>query len=233
MANSTNKFAVIGLGQFGSAVAKNLAAKGAEVLAIDKDMDRIEAIKDEVAYAVSLDATDIRALTSQNVADMDAVLVAIGENTEGLLLTVVQLLELKTKRIIARAMSQQQKLILDKLGVKEILSPEDEVGMMVAEMLLNPNMKAIMPLPDSYEIAEIQTPRRVFKRTLRDIGLMENYRLELIAIKRRYDEFYDARKRSVEHLLIRPADDTVLEYSDVIIILGKTQDVDKFVSFNK
>jgi trk system potassium uptake protein TrkA len=233
MSASSSKFAVIGLGQFGLAVARNLAARGAEVLAIDRDMDRIEAIKDEVAYAVSLDATDYKALSSQNIADMDAVLVAIGENIEGLLLTVVQLLELKAKRIIARAVSQQQKLILGKLGVKEILSPEDEVGMMVAEMLLNPNMKAIMPLPDNYEIAEIQAPRRVFKRTIKDVGLLENYRLELIAIKRNYEEYYDARKRSVEHLLIRPADDTVLEYSDVIIVLGKTQDVAKFVDFNK
>jgi trk system potassium uptake protein len=230
---SYSKFAVIGLGQFGLAVARNLAAKGAEVLAIDKDLGRIESVKDEVAYAVSLDATDFKSLASQNIADMDAVLVAIGENIEGLLLTVVQLLELKAKRIIARAVSQQQKLILSKLGVKEILSPEDEVGMMVAEMLINPNMKAIMPLPDNYEIAEIQAPRRVFKRTIKDVGLLENYRLELIAIKRHYEEYYDARKRSVEHLLIRPADDTVLEYSDVIIVLGKTQDVDKFVEFNK
>jgi trk system potassium uptake protein TrkA len=228
-----NKFAVIGLGQFGYSVAKNLALRGAEVLAIDKDIDRVEMIKDEVAYAVALDATDIKALNSQNISEMDAVLVAIGENIEGLLLTVVQLLEMKTRRIIARAMSQQQKLILDKLGVKEILSPEDEVGMMVAEMLINPNMKAIMPLPDNYEIVEIQTPRRVFKRTVKEIGLADNYRLELIAIKRKYEEYYEARKRTVEHLLIRPSEDTTLEYSDIIIVLGKTQDVDKFIEFNK
>lgn len=228
-----HRFAVIGLGQFGYSVARNLAARGAEVLAIDKDIDLIEEIRDDVAYAVALDATDFKALSSQSIADMDAVLVAIGENTEGLLLTVVQLLELKAKRIIARAMSQQQKLILQKLGITEILSPEEEVGMMIAEMLLNPNMKAILPLPDSYEIVEIQVPRRVFKRSLKDIGLAENFRLELIAIKRKYEEYFDARKRSVEHLIIRPSEDTELEYSDVIIVLGKSQDVGKFIEFNK
>ncbi len=228
-----NRFAVIGLGQFGYSVARNLAARGAEVLAIDKDIDLVEEIKDDVAYAVALDASDFKALSSQSIADMDAVLVAIGENTEGLLLTVVQLLELKAKRIIARAMSQQQKLILQKLGISEIISPEEEVGMMIAEMLLNPNMKAIMPLPDSYEIVEIQVPRRVFKRSLKDIGLADNFRLELIAIKRKYEEYFDARKRSVEHLIIRPSEDTELEYSDVIIVLGKSQDVVKFIEFNK
>jgi trk system potassium uptake protein TrkA len=228
-----HRFAVIGLGQFGYSVARNLASRGAEVLAIDKDIDLVEEIRDDVAYAVALDATDFKALSSQSIADMDAVLVAIGENTEGLLLTVVQLLELKAKRIIARAMSQQQKLILQKLGITEIISPEEEIGMMVAEMLLNPNMKAILPLPDNYEIVEIQVPRRVFKRSLKDIGLAENFRLELIAIKRKYEEYFDARKRSVEHLIIRPSEDTELEYSDVIIVLGKSQDVGKFIEFNK
>jgi len=228
-----HRFAVIGLGQFGYSVARNLASRGAEVLAIDKDIDLVEEIRDDVAYAVALDATDFKALSSQSIADMDAVLVAIGENTEGLLLTVVQLLELKAKRIIARAMSQQQKLILQKLGITEIISPEEEIGMMVAEMLLNPNMKAILPLPDNYEIVEIQVPRRVFKRSLKDIGLSENFRLELIAIKRKYEEYLDARKRSVEHLIIRPSEDTELEYSDVIIVLGKSQDVGKFIEFNK
>ncbi|MCS6967763.1 MAG: TrkA family potassium uptake protein [Cytophagales bacterium] len=231
--SSGHRFAVIGLGQFGFSVARNLAARGAEVLAIDKDIDLVEEIRDEVAYAVALDATDFKALSSQSIADMDAVLVAIGENTEGLLLTVVQLLELKAKRIIARAMSQQQKLILQKLGITEIISPEEEIGMMVAEMLLNPNMKAIMPLPDNYEIVEIQVPRKAYKRSLKDIGLADNYRLELIAIKRKYEEYFDARKRSMEHLIIRPSEDTELEYSDVIIVLGKSQDVVKFIEFNK
>jgi len=129
-----DRFAVIGMGQFGFRVAKQLTSKGAEVLAIDKDFDLVEMIKDEVTYAVSLDSTDIKALGSQNLQDMDAVLVAIGENIEGLLLTTVLLLELNVKRIVARAMSDQQRIILEKLGVKEILSPEDEVGLMVPDV---------------------------------------------------------------------------------------------------
>ena len=86
------RFAIIGLGQFGFAVAKKLTDKGAEVLAIDRDIERIDLIKDDVAYAVAMDSTDIKALVAQNVAEMDAVLIAIGENIEGLLLTTVHLL---------------------------------------------------------------------------------------------------------------------------------------------
>lgn len=227
-----NKFAVIGLGHFGYAVARNLAERGAEVLAIDRDMDRVDLVKDEVAYAVTLDATDMRALSSQNVTDMDAVLVAIGENTEGLLMTTVQLLELKVKRIIARAMSQQQRLILEKLGIKEILSPEDEVGKLVAESLLNPNMKAFLPLPDDYSIVEIKAPRRIINRPVEKIGFMSNYDLDLIAIKRRYEEYDEGQKEYVQHLIDRPKDDTIIENTDELIVMGKSYDLEKFVQLN-
>lgn len=228
-----SKFAIIGLGHFGYAVAKNLALRGAEVLAIDRDMDRVDLVKDEVAYAVALDATDMRALSSQNVTDMDAVLVAIGENTEGLLLTTVQLLELGVKRIIARAMTDQQRLILNKLGVQEILSPEDEVGKLVAESLINPNMKAFLPLPDDYSIVEIQSPRRIVNRPIDKIGFMANYDLDLIAIKRRYEEYNNGdEKEYVQHLLDRPKEDTIIENSDVLIVMGKSYDLEKFVQLN-
>lgn len=228
-----DKFAVIGLGHFGYAVARNLAARGAEVLAIDRDIERVESIKDEVAYAVALDATDIKALSSQNVADMDAVLVAIGENIEGLLLTTVQLLELGVKRIIARAMADQQRLILEKLGVKEILSPEDEVGKLVAEKLLNPNMKAFLPLPDNYSIVEIQAPRRIVNKKVGQVRFRDNYALDLIAIKRVYEEYHDGRKFFAEHLINRPTPDIAIEQSDVLIVLGKSNDVEKFVELNR
>ncbi|WP_338766107.1 TrkA family potassium uptake protein [Bernardetia sp. ABR2-2B] len=228
-----DKFAVIGLGHFGYAVARNLAARGAEVLAIDRDIERVESIKDDVAYAVALDATDIKALSSQNVADMDAVLVAIGENIEGLLLTTVQLLELNVKRIIARAMADQQRLILEKLGVKEILSPEDEVGKLVAEKLLNPNMKAFLPLPDNYSIVEIQAPRRIVNKKVGQVRFADNYALDLITIKRVYEEYHDGRKLFAEHLINRPTEDIAIEQSDVLIVLGKSNDVEKFVELNR
>lgn len=232
MINTTDKIAVIGLGQFGAAVAKNLAIRGAEVLAIDQDIEIVESIKDDVAYAVALDATDIKALASQNINDMDAVLVAIGENIEGLLLTVVQLIELKVKRIIARAMNQQQKLILEKLGVKDIISPEDIIGSMIAEMLLNPSMKAYLPMPDSYEIVEIQAPRKIMKKSLKEINLLGRYQLELITIKRKYEEYIDGRKKNVDHLVSKPNEETTIEYSDVIVVLGKSDDIDKFIDAN-
>ena len=231
---SAEKFAIIGLGHFGFSVAKNLAARGAEVLAIDKDMRRVEMIKDDVAYAAALDATDFKALNSQNIAEMDAVLVAIGENIEGLLLTTVQLLEMKAKRIIARAVSSQQRIILEKLGVKEILSPEDEVAVTMTERLLNPNMLAYLPLPDGYQIVELRMPKRIVSKTVGEIGFSDNFQIDLIALKRKYEEFTpDKRKITVDHLLKKPKRDTILEAADILVCMAKTQDLDKFTDVNK
>lgn len=228
-----NKFAVIGLGQFGNSIARTLAQRGAEVLAIDINIDYVEALKDEVAYAVALDATDLKALKAQNIADVDAVVVAIGENFEGLLLTTVLLLELKVERIIARAANAQQRMILQKMGVKEILSPEDTVGISVAEMLLHPNMKSFLSLGDNYEIVEINTPKRIVNQTIKEVRLRENYNLNLITIKREFEEKVDGEMVKKQHIIGVTTGDTVLKESDVIILLGKSEAVEKFIEINK
>lgn len=227
------KFAVIGLGQFGLAVAKRLSKKGAEVLAIDIDESRIELIKDDVAYAVALDSTDYKALYSQNVVDMDAVLVAIGENFEAQLITIVQLLEMKCKRIIARAMNDQQRMILEKMGVKEIISPENEAANIVSEMLFNPTMKNFLALPDNHEIAEIQAPARIVKKTVDEIDFEDSYNIQLIAIKRKYEEFENGRRIFKQHLIRKPNRNIAIEKTDELILLGLTSEIQKFVEINQ
>ncbi len=227
-----NKFAVIGLGQFGIAIARSLAKEGAEVMAIDNNPDRTEQIKDDVAHAVSLDATDQKVLEAQNIQDIDAVVVAIGEDFEALLMATVQLMELGVQRIIARAANDQQRMILEKLGIKEILSPEETVGKTLAKTLLNPNIKSFLPLPDGYEIVEINTPKRAADKTVKEIDLRRKYNLNLITIKRLFEETRDGKKLQVEHIVGVPRPDTKLLESDILIVLGKSKDVDKFVQLN-
>lgn len=229
-----NKFAVIGLGYFGSSIAKRLAQSGAEVLAIDRDPEMVELLKDDVAFSVALDSTDPKALKAQNIEKMDAVVVAIGENFEGLLLTTVHLLEMKVPRVIARAANAQQRMILEKVGVKEILAPEDEVGKTVAETLLHPNMKSFLTLPDDYEIVEVETPPRIIGRNLKDLGLREKYNLNLITIERCFDEpNTNGETVEVKHIVGVPKGDTKIQESDILIVMGKSKDVNKFIEVNK
>lgn len=227
------KFAVIGLGTFGMSIAKELARRGAEVLAIDNDPLHIEAIKDEVAFAVTLDATDRKALMSQNIQDMDTVVVAMGENFEALILTVVHLLELNVKKVMARANGAQQRLILEKMGVHEILSPELEVGRIVAERLMNPSLISFIPLPDGYEIAEIKTPPEIANRTLAEINLRNRYKLTLITIKRAFEKNINGEVITEEHIIGVPGSDTVIFDSDTIIVFGTTKDIQRFIEINQ
>lgn len=227
------KFAVIGLGQFGMSIAKTLASRGAEVIAIDNDLDKIEQIKEDVSYAVALDATDLKALSAQDINQVDAVVVAIGEDFEALLLATAHVLDLKIKRVIARAANIQQRMILEKIGVKEILSPEETVGKTVAETLLQPNLRSYIELPDDYEIVEIKTPKRVVNQAIKDIQLREEFDLNLITIKRSFEEQKNGEIVKVQHVIGVPRPDTTLHESDLLIIMGKGKDISKFVEINQ
>lgn len=225
------KFAVIGLGRFGTSIAKSLASKDHEVLAIDSNELRTESIKDDVAYAVALDSTDKKALEAQNLHLMDAVVVAIGENFEALLLTTALLQEIGVPRLISRAATPQQKLILTKIGIKEndILSPEDEVGRTVAEKLLQPNIRSYLPLPDDHEIVEITTPRKAIGKTVKFLGLREYYAINLITIKRGREEEVDGKIETVFHLIAVDGNTQLLEH-DIMFLFGKVGKIDAFVS---
>lgn len=228
-----NKFAVIGLGLFGLTIARTLAQKGAEVLAIDINPDLVEQVADEVAYAVALDATDVRALKEQNVQGMDAVVVAIGENFEGLLLCTVLLQDLKVKRIITRASSITQRMIIEKMGVQEILSPEDEVGIAIAQRLLNPDMVTFLDLPDKHKIVEVLAPRGVINKTISEVKLREKYGLNLITIRRSYDEKQKNEVVQTDHIIGVPSANTVIFKDDILILMGKNTYLQKFLDVNR
>lgn len=223
-----NTFAVIGVGKFGYEIAYNLADKGAQVFAFDSDEEKVENIKDEVAFAVTLDSTDKKALLSQKMEKVDAAVVAIGENFEAVILTCVHLQEIGIKRIIARASGAQQRMILEKIGITEILSPEDEVAKSVTDGLINPNILSALHLPDDFEIVEVKAPKEAVKKQIKELRLRQNYRLTLIAIKRESMNGKEIEK----HILGVPKYDTFIEEKDTLLLFGTAKDVEKFLEIN-
>ena len=222
------KFAVIGLGQFGTAIAKTLSSRNAEVIAIDKNIDKVEGIKDTVAYTVSIDATNKEALMSQNIQDMDCVIIAIGENFHSAILCANILVELGVKRIIGRAMGANERLILEKLGISEIISPEDELGFRITESILNPNIIFSMPLPDNYLIVELKTPKKICDEKLGEIKLREDFGLNLITILRASN-----KNTGIDHNISGiPSADTRINANDILVLFGKSKDLTKFIDIN-
>ena len=215
-----SKFAVIGVGRYGATIARRLAEKGAQVFAFDPNEEKIENIKDEVAFSVTLDATDIRALKMQNLEELDGAVVAIG-------------LDLGVKRVIARASGEHQRLILEKIGIKEILTPENEVAYVVREKLLNPNIVNFLQLPDDHEIAEIRAPKGVVGRTIDEIGFRNKYEMTLITIKREYEITKNGEECTEQHIIGVPKSETAIKEKDTLVVFGAAKSVERFIEINE
>ncbi len=126
---------VVGLGRFGSALALGLAERGCPVMAVDMRMEQVESLKDRLAYAVEVDATDVEALRSIDAQSCAAAVVAVGEDFESAVLAVAALKELGIARVIARARDSRQARILRAVGASEVIEVETEVGRRLAEQL--------------------------------------------------------------------------------------------------
>ncbi|MFA5574442.1 MAG: TrkA family potassium uptake protein [Brumimicrobium sp.] len=227
-----NKFAVIGVGKYGQSIARRLAEKGAQVFAFDIDEEKIEAIKDDVAFAITLNSADFKALSSQKLEDLDAAVVAIGENFEATVLTAVHLIDIGVKRIIARANGADQRLILEKIGIKEILAPEDEVGFLIREKLLNPSILSYLQLSDEFEVAEIKPPKGVLSKKISEIDFVNKYQLTLITMRREYDVKKKGQYEVEQHVIGVPKGDTVIESRDTLVLFGTEKNVQRFIEIN-
>ncbi|MDD2621849.1 MAG: TrkA family potassium uptake protein [Bacteroidales bacterium] len=226
------KFAVIGIGHFGKSIALNLMHKGAEVMAIDSNYEKIENISDEVSYAVTLNATDRKALLSQDITSFDAVIISIGNPLEQRLLCAALLLDLGVKRIVCRAMGRNERFILKKMGITDIISPEQEVGILVARRLMNPSLVSSLDLPDDYSVMEIVAPKHICGLPYAKINFRDKYKLSLITIKRDFSEDNAANKENSQHVLGVPDTKTVILSRDTLVLFGKNKDIEKFVEIN-
>ncbi|MBM3214463.1 TrkA family potassium uptake protein [Candidatus Poribacteria bacterium] len=220
------RIAVIGLGQLGRVLVQELSAAGAEVLAIDADMENVEAVKSLAAYAVRLDSTDADALRANNLAKMDAVVVTIGKDFESMVLTLQELLLMGVTCVHARASSPTHRLILERLGITDIIAPEEDAGRRLARRLVNPGLVDYIDLSDEYQIAEIQCPTKLAGSSLAKLELIRRYRVVVVTI-RRLDPDGTSRIIGV------PGPDTEIEAMDTLIVLGTPSDIHRLVEHNR
>ncbi|MGB0715003.1 MAG: potassium channel family protein [Phycisphaerae bacterium] len=217
------KFAIIGLGRFGERLARSLASAGAEVIAIDRHTRHVEAMRDHVTIAVRLDATDADSLRSQGVQHVDVAVVGIGEEFESSALTVAALRELGVKHIIARAMTDVQGRILQKVGADEIAQPESESAVRWAHRLMLPNLTQYIELGDDHSII-YRTPPTVFlDQPLSKLNLRNEFGVNLVAIERRVTRQTE-EDRSVDELQLEiPRANTVIKASDILVLIGSNE----------
>lgn len=225
------RIAIIGLGDFGTNLAKHLTEKGAEVLAIDNDFEKVDEIKDSVAVAVRLDATDEKALKAQGIQEMDAVVISIGQEFESTLLTVMNLINLGVRKIIARATTPIHKIILEKVGVHYIISPEEEVADKLSSSLMYEDVLEWIKLGSEYTIAYIPTPELFVGKTLQELDIRTKYNVNLITIKKITKILNKTTKQEEikERIIGVPGPGTVIEAGDILIIFGREKDIAKLI----
>lgn len=212
------RFAVIGLGRFGSRLAKNLAQAGQEVIAIDRLERRIEDIRDAVTVAVALDATDERAMRMQDIEKVDAAIVGIGENFESSALCIATLKQIGVPRVIGRAMTPTATRILFRIGADEVVNSDEESADRWALRLINPQFLDQFELAEGYSMVEIRAPQSWIGQTLLQIRPRNELGIHVVAIKRQVGE-------SNRETLYIPMPDVPFVPDDLLLLMGRNVDL--------
>ncbi len=211
------KFAVIGLGNFGFHAAKALFEDGHEVIAVDTDRTRVQVVGDFVTEAIVLNATDKEALKSLGLEEMDAVIVSTGTKISISIMICLYLQELGVKRILAKALDADHEKILRRVGATEVIHPERDMAIRVSRTLSRPNMLDFIPLSDEFDLVQVEPPKEFINRSLKDLNLRAMYNVHIIAIK----------KLAPESFILAPPANYEIQETDILMILGKSVDIDK------
>jgi len=224
------KFAVIGLGRFGWAVASTLAANGIDVLAIDNDTKLVEDIKEKVAIAVCLDSTDEMALRGHSITDYDAVVLAIGNNIQANILTCAILKKIGVNMIYAKVENHLHAKILEFMGVKNIYFPEELVGEQLAKTLISKNVLEYVSLTSGHIMIEIVAPYEFVGKTLQELALPLQRGINVVAIKYNYLNITEDGHNIVEvRINDMPGANDIVHEGDIIILLGPKGNIDKLI----
>ena len=208
---------VIGLGIFGFNIAKDLYENGFEVVAIDKNKEVIQKIRDFCTKAVLADGTDKEVIESIGIQPEDVVIVSFGEDLAASTLITLRLKEMKVKKIIVKAPNEDHKHVLEKVGATEVIIPEREMADKVAKSLISPNVLDYIPLSEDYTVSEIVPPPSFMGKTIGELHLRSKYHIEVIAI----------REMLPERLTMVPRADFTIKDSDVLVVIGKEKDIQK------
>jgi trk system potassium uptake protein len=213
-------YAVIGLGRFGLSIVSKLFEAGQEVMGIDIDEERIDDGKLSLTHAVVLDSTEEESLKSVGIRNFDYVIVAIGNDMQASILTVMLLKEMGVQKVIAKALNKRHGQVLSKVGADWVIHPERDMGERVAHQLLSPNVLNYIELSSEYNIEEIMVPPSMATKSLRELDLRANYNVNAIAIL------------SNEDLIISPSPDQIIQNGDKLVVIGHREDLNDFTNIH-
>jgi len=211
---------IIGAGRFGTHLARRLSEFGCEIVLADKDEKRIEDLTQDGYHAVEMDAEDDDALKEAGVQEADTVVVSIGENMQGSILTTLHLKELKVKRIVCRALDAKHATVLEKLGADLVVLPSRDMAYRLAERLRDHAGSDRQELSGEYQLAHVRLGPPLHGKTLAEASLREQYHVNVVLLTR------PGPQESTQAL--EPAPAVKLALNDVLIVAGLRENINKF-----
>lgn len=213
------RFAVFGLGHFGSYVVRTLYQAGQEVIAVDRNSELVRDLADFASEAIVADATDRVELEALGLGEVDAAIVSLGQRLDVITLAALHLRELGVPRIAVKALSEEHGRILRAIGIQEVIHPEKDSAIRLANRLIRTDVIDFLPLMSGYSIAEIKAPPEFIGKSLRELALRNRLKVQLIAIQR--------GEGDQKQLNIVPRGEDVIQPGDLMILLGEDNDLER------
>jgi trk system potassium uptake protein TrkA len=210
-----NKFAVIGLGNFGFNVAKTLFEEGSDVLALDIDEERIQKVRPYCTQAIVGDAIQKEMLATLGFEEMDAVVVSMGDDANAATLITLYLKELGVKRSIVKANNEDHGKILRNVGATDVIFPEKDMAIKVARSLSSPDVLDYFPMSGDYIIAEVAPVNALVGKSLAEAQLRAKYNIDVIGVK----------ELIPENFVLVPKADFIIKHSDILVVIGTQDDI--------
>ncbi|AMC92580.1 potassium transporter [Erysipelothrix larvae] len=213
--------AVLGLGLFGSAVARGLAEDGVSVIAVDENMDHVEGVMDAVDNAVQADFTKLDQLKETGVGSVDIGIVATGEKLEITILGIMNLKKLGVEHVIVKTKNANYKEVLLKVGASRVVLPEVEMGRRLANELASANVLEAFKLDDRYHLVEICVLDKWVGHRINELHFRKKYDFNIIAIKSQGLPTFDAQ--------IDPT--YVIQDKDLFLVLSENKNLNENLHF--
>ena len=211
------RFAILGLGQFGRNLSRELSRLGHDVLAVDVSSKKVESIRNEVAVAAMADIRDRHALAELFTGPFDVVIIAIGGSLEAAIMATLHLKELGVKEVWAEANTDERAEVLRRVGATRVLSPERDMGRRLAQSLANPNLIEFLPLTEGYGVVDVPAPSWSHGKTLAELALRNRFNVAVIAIR-----------SGQESTQIVPGGGAKLGAGDVLTLVGRDAELAHF-----
>jgi trk system potassium uptake protein TrkA len=199
---ATKRFVMLGMGTFGTALARKLAANGCQVIGVDSRRERLEAVKHEIHECVIGDCTDREVLEHLPLRDASAVFISLGETISLSLLATLHVKELGARQVIVKGVTKDHGKILEHLGVDRVVFPEEEVARQLADKMTWPNVLDFLPIDPDYSVAEVAMPGSLSGKTLAEANLRTVIGVHVMGIKDvltgKFEMFPDGRRKLLE-----------------------------------